>query len=111
MVAMDFSGRQDALASLAGKAVPLPTHWPQRGGRSLRMPAPQRFAQSGLHFPQVVAGQFLAVSGEIENIDRHLPLGVNQSNFDVALVMGETRGNRVQKTRPVLGHHLYERTV
>ena len=46
--------------------------------------------------------EFGAAMGEIEDVDGHLALGVDEGNFDVAGVAGEGGGERAQKARGVL---------
>jgi len=108
MTAMDFSGRRtlDCLKPAASGFRGRDKPWDS----SLR-PALQRFSQCPLHLFQLLRRQLLPVRGEIEDIDRHLPFGVDESNFDVALVMGEAGGHRVQEPWTVLCDHPYQRAV
>ena len=46
---------------------------------------------------------------QIKSVNRHLTFGINQRDLDVALLMGKTGTDAVQKPRPVLSYHLEQR--
>jgi hypothetical protein len=70
------------------------------------MPALQDFSQCSLHLFQMRRRQLHPICREIKNINCHLPFSVDESNFDVALVIGKARRNRVQQPGTVLRDHL-----
>src|SRR5258708_24935386 len=62
--------------------------------------------QSLLYLLLVFCRQLLPPRGQIKRIDRHLPLGVNQSDLNIALLVRQAGTDPVQQPRPVLRNHL-----
>src|SRR5215472_19261795 len=69
----------------------------EKGGPALaagNSSVPFQFIEKGsLDFLLVLRAQLLSAGGEIERVDRHLAFGIDQSNFDVALLIGEAGCN------------------
>src|SRR5579862_4376894 len=66
----------------------------------------QLIEQSGFQCPLMFAAELLARGFEIEHIDRHLPFGINQGNFDIAVLLGQTGTDAVQNSWTVLSDYL-----
>ena len=71
----------------------------------------QLFDQVGFQFRSFALGELSAGRGEIKNVDRHLSFGIYESDLDVAVLVGEARGDSVQQAQLVLRDDLDQRAV
>ena len=58
-----------------------------------------------------VGGEFVAMAGEIENVDSGLAFGIDESDLDIALVDAQSEGDFAEKAGDVLSHDLKQRRV
>src|ERR1022692_2495229 len=95
--------RLTLLSSTEGPKLPAPSS-------STQLQTLQLIQQRLLHFFLVLGSQLFSPGRQIERIDRHLTFGIDQSDFDIALLMRQARTDPVQQPRPVLRNHLQQRT-
>ena len=48
---------------------------------------------------------------QVEHINGHLSFGIDQGNLDIAIFLGKTRTDAMQKSGLVLGDHLHQRAM
>ena len=58
-----------------------------------------------------LGGELGALAGQVEDVDGGFAFGVDEGDFDVALVGAESEGDLAQQAGHILGHHLQQRGV
>ena len=56
----------------------------------------QPFQQRTFHSLLMLGCELLSAGGEIEDVDRHLPFGIDQRDFDIAFVVCEVGPDAVR---------------
>ena len=74
--------------------------------RSLRL---QLVEQRIFYLFPVLRRELGSFRRQIKSVNRHLTFGIDQSDLDVALLVGKTGADAVQEPRPVLSDHLEQR--